>query len=292
MAELTHLKFDRVPSMGRSLLKAGLARKKAFSPEVGIPPIEASVSNVVPDKEHVAAFFAVCGQPAGDVLPPTYPHLLATPLHMQMIAHPTFPLKGLGLVHVRQTIDEHRPIAIGAPVDVTCAVSGFRWVKRGVEFDLMTHLAVDGDSVWEATTTALSMIKRPDTIEPIRPTSLIPTLEGPDRSTVWRLSADLGRRYAEVAGDRNPIHLYAWSAKLFGFKRPIIHGMWSLARALAEASDDLPNAPRRTEVQFKRPLFLPGSALFESEAKNGAVAFVGSLTNQGKVCFGGHVQTL
>ena len=44
---------------------------------------------------------------------------------------------------------------------------------------------------------------------------------------------DIGRRYAGVSGDPNPIHMYAVTARLFGFKSAIAHGMWSYARVLA-----------------------------------------------------------
>ena len=44
---------------------------------------------------------------------------------------------------------------------------------------------------------------------------------------------DIGRRYGRVTGDLNPIHLSALSARLFGFRRAIAHGMWTKARALA-----------------------------------------------------------
>ena len=45
--------------------------------------------------------------------------------------------------------------------------------------------------------------------------------------------ADIGRRYGLVSGDMNPIHLSAPSAKLFGFRQAIAHGLWTKARALA-----------------------------------------------------------
>ena len=291
MANVTQLSFEQVPSMGRSLLKAGLARKSGFVPEVGIPEIRATVQGVTPDAQHVAAFCKVAGHPFDGTLPPTYPQLLATPLHMQIVASKAFPLKALGLVHVRQTIAEHRPIAAGSVLDVDCRVSGYRWVKRGVEFDLITRVGSQGKLVWEASTTALSMIKRPEDAAPTAAVTWIPELDRAERSVIWRLPADLGRRYARVAGDRNPIHLYGWSAKLFGFKRAIIHGMWSLARGLAELADDLPEYPRRTQVQFRRPIFLPGSALFESSVSDGTVRLVATDTRSGKACFGGSVST-
>jgi acyl dehydratase len=48
-----------------------------------------------------------------------------------------------------------------------------------------------------------------------------------------RAPADIGRRYGLVSGDMNPIHLSAPSAKLFGFRQAIAHGLWTKARALA-----------------------------------------------------------
>ncbi|AGH45935.1 MaoC/PaaZ C-terminal domain-containing protein [Paraglaciecola psychrophila] len=44
-------------------------------------------------------------------------------------------------------------------------------------------------------------------------------------NTTWDLSSTLGRQYAKVSGDFNPIHLNKWLAKLFGFQQHIIHGM-------------------------------------------------------------------
>lgn len=50
-------------------------------------------------------------------------------------------------------------------------------------------------------------------------------VEAPDATQEWSLASDLGRRYARVSGDINPIHLHALSARAFGFRRAIAHGM-------------------------------------------------------------------
>jgi acyl dehydratase len=81
-----------------------------------------------------------------------------------------------------------------------------------------------------------------------------------DPVETWELPADLGRRYAAVAGDRNPIHLYDITAKPLGFKRAIIHGMWTKARSLA-ALGEVPDA-HTVEVKFLKPIFLPGKVEF------------------------------
>ncbi len=90
----------------------------------------------------------------------------------------------------------------------------------------------------------------------------------PSSGVTWRLGADLGRRYAAVSGDHNPIHLYAVTAKAFGFPRQIAHGMWSKARCVAMLDPRLPGAVR-VDVAFKKPVLLPGSVAFGSRKASG-----------------------
>jgi len=72
----------------------------------------------------------------------------------------------------------------------------------------------------------------------------------------------LGRRYASVSGDRNPIHMHASSARLFGFPQAIAHGMWTKARALAALESTLPDA-YTVDVSFRKPILLPGRVTFD-----------------------------
>lgn len=44
--------------------------------------------------------------------------------------------------------------------------------------------------------------------------------------------ADTGLRYASATGDYNPHHLYPWTARLVGYRLPMAHGMWTLAKTL------------------------------------------------------------
>jgi acyl dehydratase len=78
------------------------------------------------------------------------------------------------------------------------------------------------------------------------------------------LPSNLGRRYATISGDYNPIHLSALSAKLFGFKYAIAHGMWSKARCLAAMDSLIPQAGYSVDVNFLKPVFLPSKVNFYS----------------------------
>ena len=100
-----------------------------------------------------------------------------------------------------------------------------------------------------------------------------PALPTFDMAERWMLSTDLGRRYARVSGDSNPIHLFALSAKLFGFKSHIAHGMWSKARTAAALQKKLGIEACTIEAEFKLPVFLPTTVELNYTTDNGAINF-------------------
>ncbi len=90
----------------------------------------------------------------------------------------------------------------------------------------------------------------------------------------WKLRGNHGRRYARVSGDYNPIHLWSWTARPFGFRRPILHGFCIealVAHALiARLWDGDPARLRRLRISFRSPLVLPARAsLLIGEASQG-----------------------
>ena len=89
---------------------------------------------------------------------------------------------------------------------------------------------------------------------------------------LWRLGGDVGRRYAGVSGDHNPIHLYPVTAKALGFPRQIAHGMWSLARCVAALENRLPDEVT-VEAAFKKPILLPGTVGFGQDPVDDGIAF-------------------
>ncbi len=267
------LEFDSVPSSGGALRRLVLSRKSGLKEGQTIPRIEAAIRRVDPQPERVKAYREVCGFPDSGTLPLTYPHILGAPLHLELAGHKEFPLPGMGVVHVRNRITQHRPIADEEVLSVECWVEGHEDARLGWEFGLVTEISVDGERVWESVSTALSRRKGKPT-GPRAPRADDDPAGPTDRSAVWSLSEDLGRRYGRVSGDYNPIHMYSWTAKAFGFKRAIIHGMWSLARSVAELDDDLPQGPLTVDVAFCKPILLPSRVLFDSRrAGDGAIEY-------------------
>jgi acyl dehydratase len=222
------------------------------------------------DPNHLADYAALCAFRLTDTLPVTYPHIAAFGLQLALITDAAFPFAPMGTVHVANTITAHRPLHTKETYDVRVHATHLRSHAKGRLIDLISVASVAGDPVWEETTTLLGRGSgRPDATDdlPLRD-AMAP--EGPSR---WRVAADVGRRYAAVSGDRNPIHLYGLTARAFGFPRQIAHGMWTKARCLAALQGRIPDA-LVVQVAFRRPVLLPTTVAFGSAADDaGAVAF-------------------
>lgn len=75
-----------------------------------------------------------------------------------------------------------------------------------------------------------------------------------------------GVRYARVSGDYNPHHLWWFTARPFGYRRPIAHGMWTFARVLSEVLEGVDEeAPVHATTAFKRPLLMPSRIRIEAQ---------------------------
>ena len=252
-----------------------------------LPDLELAVHGVEIDRDHVARYDHVCGFRVRDQLAPTYPHMVTFPLQMKLMTDGSFPFPVIGLVHVENVIEQRRPITADERLDFTVRAENLREHDRGLQFDMVAEAAAGGEPVWHSTSTYLrrgggggggasSGSGRKDA-------------QPPPAKAVWKVGDDIGRRYASVSGDINPIHMHALSARLFGFPRPIAHGMWLKARCLAALEGRLP-AALRAHVAFKLPLMLPAKVAFSSSAAGGGRDFAVHDARKGKPHLTGSVR--
>jgi acyl dehydratase len=234
-----------------------------------LPDVELSLPEIEIDRGHLSAYDRVCGFLLRDELPATYPHVIAFPMAMGLMTDSDFPFAVIGLIHVRNRIEQLAPIRADETIGIRVRTEDLRPHDRGTQFDIVTEAAVGGEPRWLSRTTYLhresgggSSGKSSDGDRP----------EPPRADAIWKLPGDTGRSYAAVSGDRNPIHLRKLSARLFGMKRPIAHGMWLKARCLAALEGHLPNA-YEVDVSFKLPVFIPGKVSFASWSEDGKRGF-------------------
>ncbi|MFH8989226.1 MaoC/PaaZ C-terminal domain-containing protein [Streptomyces sp. NPDC017940] len=285
-------------SLALTLLRG--AALSAFKRARSDAPLPGAVTaRVRADVERLAAYERLCGFAAGrgggagggEPLPVTYPHVLAFPGAMRLMAGRDFPLPLLGLVHTSVEIVQHRALLPADDLELTTYAQALAPHRRGTEATVVTLASVDGTPVWESRSTYLS---RHRTAEPSaaerggRP-GPGPTPDPPPGAPAhaqWRLPGDLGRRYAAVSGDRNPIHLHPLTARLFGFPRAIAHGMWTFARCVAEHQRD--TGPRadggsgsalHVSAEFRSPVLLPCSVMYAAAGDTFALRGPGALVH-------------
>jgi acyl dehydratase len=239
-----------------------------------MPDLELVLEDVEVDPVRLAAYAKVCGFRLRDELPATYPHVLAFPLHMALMTDGRFPFGAVGLVHVSNRIEQRRPVRLGERLELRVRATAIEPHRRGRAFSIVSEARVAGQLVWQGVSTMLR--RSGGSGEGDGDSAGAPLSEPaapPPAAATWRLPGDLGRRYAGVSGDRNPIHLYGATAKLLGFPGAIAHGMWTKARCLAALEPRLPTA-FAVEVDFRRPILLPATVVFGSaEADGGAIRF-------------------
>jgi len=206
------------------------------------------------DQKRLAAYRNVCGFTDNALLPPTYPHILAFALQMQLLTAKEFPFPLLGLIHLSNRIRVLRPMGGVGRVRVSVQVQNLQPHAKGATFDVVTTLDDQLGPLWEAESQMLcrGVKLEGEPVEDVLTPSLTMT-----QVAQWKAPADIGRQYAKVSGDYNPIHLSAVSAKLFGFPTAIAHGLWNKARTLAALADHLPTANVEIAVQFRKPVRLP-----------------------------------
>jgi hypothetical protein len=249
-----------------------------------LPETELLVRGVGADVERLRRYARVCGFRLADTLPPTYPHVLAFPLALELMARPNFPLPLVGLVHVANAIEVSRPLDRTESFDLAVRAENLRPHERGRTVDLVATATVGGSVVWRGRSAYLHRDRTSSR-------GSVPSAQPPTPSAVWRVGADVGRAYAEVSGDRNPIHTSTLAARLFGFPRRIAHGMWSKARCLAALEGRLPES-FVVDVSFKLPILLPASVAFSAspdhegwtlalhDARSGKPHLVGSIVGR------------
>lgn len=244
------------PSLTPLMVKAILTAPTRRGGE--LPDTELVLDGVRADHDKLPDYARVCGFRVAAHLPGTYPHILGFPLAMRLMTDSGFPFPLPGLVHHGNVITQHRPVPTEVSLTLRVHAGDLEITERGARFAMATE-AYDGDVLlWEEESLYMHLSKgggssksdgKPEPVESASPSAL------------WKVPDDIGRRYAAVSGDHNPIHLHPVTARLAGFRKPIAHGMWTLARCLSSLEGRLPDA-HRIEVRFRKPITLPSTVGF------------------------------
>lgn len=284
------IELSEMPSGAALIAKAGLTSRGRPGAKAGLPDREVRAPEVKQDVARFAAYSRICGFTLRDRVPPTWLHVLTFPLQMTLLLERDFPFPIVGMVHVGNAMRQLRPVELGETLALTTHAESLRSHRRGVTVDVVGEARVGEELVWRGVSTYLArgeslgsasqtagesdssagaeVASKSDGgsaaesgAAKVEASGRHP--EGMRQLAVWRVPSDLGREYAAVSGDMNPIHLNSLAAKALGFPRTIAHGMWTHAKALAALEPRLPEA-YEVEVAFTKPVLLPSTLGFSA----------------------------
>lgn len=255
--QVKHSHAKALPDLPGMLFRAlsTVTRKGLVSDELKALTSQYTASPI--NIEHLAAYKK---QLPGFIskVPLTYFYLLAQRAHLALMLDEGFPWPILGMVHVANRMEYFAKVDLSLPFILEVEIkfpprASTRKRVRPlylVDFYQNDTLIVRCSSAYQVGGGSKSAERRSQQAAAL-------DLTGWLESAAWSLPSDLGRSYAKLSGDYNPIHLHRWLSRWFGFSRPIIHGMYSVARAQASLEVTLNQEIQLLDVGFRRPVVLP-----------------------------------
>lgn len=201
-------------------------------------------------------------------LHPCFPQLLGLQQHISALSHSNSPFSLIGLVHIENEIRQYQPLTFDA-LSLHCYFDKIRPHRYGVQADINIEVSQGGEHCQTVCSSYLYSLPLDDFIDATvkaKSTSTELTLSQLATHSNLDFKPGIGRRYAQISGDYNPIHLAKWSAKLAGFNNVMAHGNHVLALTISKLNHNwlLPKERVAISTQFKRPIILPSTAVLNT----------------------------
>lgn len=253
------VRLSSVPASPRTLLRAFATafKRPRHAPRLPVYTME----NLQPDPERLRAFKERFGY-TGPFVPSTYWHTRLFGVRILLSAHKNFPFPLPGMVHLTDTIRQHHPVSPGDSLRMECRLGRMLAHEKGSAFETLTRLYRENTLVWEENTVNLHIGKTLFAEADYEPVAMDGLPAAHEQHI--RIPGNMGRIYAGISGDFNPIHISTAGAKLFGFKRKLMHGWYGLNLILAQ-HPDIMAGPHEVYAAFKKPLYLPGDVMLRQQ---------------------------
>jgi len=258
--------FQALPSLLSLYTKAVFKRNQKQL--TGLPELTLKVSDFAINTEQFNQYLESFGFNENDKVPAPFFYLATQTSQLFLLTQSRFPLSPAGLVHLGVCFEQHQEMLSKdwnnsqSGNYIFMSIVNQRHSKKGLVFDIETEFYDQNQTTYlKITNTYLARAIRVNSHEGL---PVLCDLNPEDLSSSTlpvasiALNQHAGKRYARLSGDYNPIHLSRFSAKLFGFKQPIIHGIFLVSKAYAQLHNQPSPPPLKGIFQFKSPFYLPG----------------------------------
>lgn len=275
------IELPEVPSLSRLYASAAAAAARGKLTKerrpAELPQVRHEVQSVPIDVEGLTQYQHLLHEPARDAVPSGFIHAAAFPVAMNVMTADDFPLPLLGMIHLKNHVEHYRQVLFTERLDIAAWPQNLTGHRAGTQLELAVEVRASADVVWRAVSTYLAKgVHLPGIDNESGSGEERSGFTPPAPTAQWRLGVDVGRSYAAVSGDFNPIHLSPLTAKALGMRKSIAHGMYLASRALATAR------PEGVEtfgwdIEFAAPVYLPAKvALSVRDRDEGRESFSGT----------------
>jgi acyl dehydratase len=198
-------------------------------------------------------------------IPLSYFYLFAQRAQLSMMMDRRFTYPVPGLVHMANSMQIISPIDAELPTHLRITATQEPIDQTG-RLCIFFDIVIEQSGAPRISCTSRYLGKKGSNKDATKPAQQLQL--NLEKNADWSPPGDTGRRYAALSGDYNPIHLWPWSARFFGFKTPIAHGMYSIAKAQAFIENSLGDQVASLEATFIKPALLPGQIRLEFGEKN------------------------
>lgn len=194
-------------------------------------------------------------------LHPCFPLFLGITQHIDTLTDEKSPFSLMGLVHTDNLITQYAALS-NDTIHSHCYFDAIRLHPRGIVVDIVIDFSQAGQVCQRTRSTYLYRQTSDRVTQPNNQQTVNADLDDASSAVTneaLTFEGNAGRRYARFSGDYNPIHLFNWSAKLFGFKSVMAHGTHVLAKTLSAIQNhsELPEGAFTLHNQFQYPVPLP-----------------------------------
>ncbi|TRX55772.1 MaoC/PaaZ C-terminal domain-containing protein [Thalassomonas sp. M1454] len=207
---------------------------------------------IVISPKKVKAFRQLFALNKSQKLPPSYAFIAAFPYLIKMFADKRFAYSPLGLIHLSSEFIEHQAINYSAPISIKIELKQNINDQRGKLIHIETSIYQNE---------ILSLINNNIMLKKIKTKAATRSVKSQQKYNFTGELLEVIKQakiinYCKASGDFNPIHINTFMAKLFGFPKPIAHGMYLLNAAIAKTNIE----PSYVKAQFKKPCFINTTA--------------------------------
>lgn len=252
-----------------------------------MPDVRFIQNDISIDATNVSKYRDICGfSKDSNEVPLSYPYLIIFPIQSLLLIDPSFPFPAMGIVHLANNIQQFKKISLNAVITASVRFDSVVLPHaKGYVFNVISEIfEADGTTLmWRSISTYLyrARVSKDVDVATLYESKIKPEdVSACKEVKSFKCPVGFGLKYAAISGDYNPIHLYALTAKLFGFPRgAIVHGMWSNGACVAEIMPTLESMKASNDgkafaeiyVEFKMPMYMPSNAVMKSTADSTGV---------------------